>query len=79
MWVTPDQSRESVVDLYHRAWAHAAETFAACELDTVGHVPHWGGEAVTLHQILVHVATETTATPVMPTSCARWSTGPPAS
>jgi uncharacterized damage-inducible protein DinB len=59
MWVTPDQSREWVVDLYHRAWAHAAETFAACELDTVGHVAHWGGEAVTLHQILVHVATET--------------------
>jgi len=59
MWVTPDQSREWVVDLYHRAWAHAAETFAACELDTVGHVAHWGGEAVTLHQMLVHVATET--------------------
>ena len=59
MWVTPDQSREWVVDLYHRAWAHAAETFAACELETVGHVAHWGGEAVTLHQILVHVATET--------------------
>ena len=59
MWVTPDQSCEWVVDLYHRAWAHAAKTFAACELDAVGHVPHWGGEAVTLHQILVHVATET--------------------
>jgi Protein of unknown function (DUF664) len=59
MWLTPDQSREWVVDLYHRAWAHAGETFAACELDTVGHVPHWDGEAVTLHQMLVHVATET--------------------
>lgn len=59
MWATAEESREAVVDLYHRAWAHAAVTFAACELDTVGHVPHWGGEAVTLHQILVHVTTET--------------------
>jgi uncharacterized damage-inducible protein DinB len=59
MYATPEESREWVTDLYHRAWAHAAETFATCDLDTVGHVAHWDGEAVTLHQILVHVATET--------------------
>ena len=29
------------------------------DLDAVGHVAHWGNEEVTLHQILVHVATET--------------------
>ena len=34
-------------------------TFAENDLDAVGHVAHWGNEAVTLHQILVHVATET--------------------
>lgn len=59
MWATPDESREWVINLYRRAWAHAAETFEACDIDTVGHVAHWGNEPVSLHQILVHVATET--------------------
>lgn len=59
LYATADESVEWVVDLYHRSWAHAAETFAVCDLDTVGHVEHWGNEPVTLHQILVHVATET--------------------
>ena len=59
LWVTPGQSRAWVVALYRRAWAHAAETFLACDLDAVGRVAHWGGEEVTLHQMLVHVATET--------------------
>ena len=59
LFATPEESHEWVVDLYRRAWAHAAETFAANDLETVGHVAHWGNEPVTLHQILVHVATET--------------------
>lgn len=59
LFATPDESREWVVDLYRRAWAHAEVTFAENDLDSVGHVEHWGNEAVTLHQILVHVATET--------------------
>ena len=59
MWATPTESREWVVDLYRRAWAHAAVTFEQNDLDSVGHVRHWGNERVTLHQILVHVATET--------------------
>jgi uncharacterized damage-inducible protein DinB len=61
MYATPDESREWVIDLYHRAWAHAAETFAELDLDSPGRVPHWSppGDEVTLHQILVHVATET--------------------
>ena len=59
LWVTPGETRQDVVDLYRRAWAHAAETFEALDLDAVGHVAHWGNEEVTLHQILVHVATET--------------------
>ena len=59
MFATADESREWVVDLYRRAWAHAAVTFAENDLDAIGHVEHWGNEAVTLHQILVHVATET--------------------
>jgi len=61
MWATAEESREWVVELYHRAWAHAAETFDALELDSPGIVPHWSPprNEVTLHQILVHVATET--------------------
>lgn len=59
LFAASGESREFVVDLYKRAWAHAAETFAACDLDTIGHVAHWDNEEVTLHQILVHVATET--------------------
>ena len=62
MWV-PDrrESRECVVGLYHRAWEHAAGTFAGCDLDTEGRVPWWPAEEppVTLHQILVHVIAET--------------------
>ena len=59
LFATAEESREWVVDLYRRAWAHAAVTFAENDLDTVGHVAHWGNEPVTLHRILVHVATET--------------------
>ncbi len=61
MWVPATESREFVVGLYHRAWEHAAGTFAACDLDTQGRVPWWPAEEppVTLHRILVHVTTET--------------------
>ncbi len=61
MWATPEESREWVVDLYRRAWAHAAGTFADLDLDSQGVVAHWRPphNQVTLHQMLVHVATET--------------------
>jgi len=61
MWVTPQESRQWVIELYHRAWAHAAETFDALDLDSPGVVAHWSPphNKVTLHQMLVHVATET--------------------
>jgi uncharacterized damage-inducible protein DinB len=61
MWATAEESREDIVGLYRRVWAHAAETFAAGDLDTVGRVPWWNPERneVTLHRILVHMAVET--------------------
>lgn len=59
LFLTADESREWVLDLYRTAWAHAAVTFQELELDSVGRVPWWGDEDVTLHQILVHVTTET--------------------
>jgi len=60
MWATADESREQIVGLYRRAWAHADATIEALPLDAAGRVPWWDGEraAVTLHQVLVHVIAE---------------------
>jgi uncharacterized damage-inducible protein DinB len=61
LWVVPSTSREDVVALYRRAWAHGAGTIAALELDDTGEVPWWPPErrVVTLHQVLVHLLAET--------------------
>ena len=61
MWATADETREQIIGLYHRAWAHSDATIEMLALDAVGHVPHWPGDRseVTLHQILVHVISET--------------------
>jgi len=61
MWATADESREDIIGLYHRAWAHADATIEALPLDAIGHVPHWPAERseVTLHRILVHMIAET--------------------
>jgi hypothetical protein len=61
MWATADETREQIIGLYHRAWAHSDATIEKLALDAVGHVPHWPGDRseVTLHQILVHVISET--------------------
>jgi uncharacterized damage-inducible protein DinB len=59
--LTADESRAWALDLYRTAWAHAAVTFAECDLDTEGRVPWWGEDRnpVTLHQVLVHMVAET--------------------
>ncbi|WP_426243161.1 DinB family protein [Nocardioides sp. LHG3406-4] len=59
MWATPEESREDIVALYHRSWAHSDETIEALELDAPGRVPWWGTPEVTLQQILVHMVAET--------------------
>lgn len=61
MWATPEESREQIIGLYQRAWAHADATIEALPLDTVGHVPWWPPERAdaTLHRILVHMIAET--------------------
>jgi Protein of unknown function (DUF664) len=61
MWATADESREQIVGLYHRAWAHSDVTIDTLALDAIGHVPWWPGDhsEVTLHRILVHVIAET--------------------
>ena len=60
MWATPDESREQIVDMYRRSWAHADLTFDALELEATGSVPWWTpGNSPTLHHILVHMIAET--------------------
>jgi hypothetical protein len=61
MWATADESRDDIVALYHRAWAHSDATIDALDLDAIGHVAHWPADRneVTLHEILVHVVSGT--------------------
>jgi hypothetical protein len=61
MWATAEESREQIVGLYHRVWAHSDATIEALPLDAIGHVPWWPPDRseVTLHRILVHMIAET--------------------
>jgi len=61
MWATADESREYIVDLYRRVWAHADATIDALPLDAVGRVPWWpdGRDEVTLHHAVVRVIADT--------------------
>lgn len=54
-YATEDEALEGIIGLYRRVIAHGNETIDALPLDAIGHVPHWGGEEVTLHQMLVHL------------------------
>ena len=60
LWATADESREDIVALYRRVWAHADVTIEALPLDATGDVPWWGAEhrEPTLHRVLVHVVAE---------------------
>jgi hypothetical protein len=61
MWATAEQSRDEIIGLYRRAWAHSDATIEALPLDAPGHVPWWPEHrnTVTLHGILVHMTAET--------------------
>jgi uncharacterized damage-inducible protein DinB len=61
MFAAPGESREQITGRYRRAWAHADATIDGLPLDAIGRVPWWpsGRNEVTLHRILVHVATDT--------------------
>jgi Protein of unknown function (DUF664) len=61
MWATAEESREELVDLYRRVWAHGDATVAALDLDATGLVPWWPEERrhPTLHRVLVHLTAET--------------------
>jgi hypothetical protein len=53
-YATDTETPAGIVDLYRRVQAFADETVDALPLDAIGHVAHWGGEAVTLHGVMVH-------------------------
>lgn len=61
MWATADESREDIVGLYRRAWAHSDATIDALALDTIGRVPWWPSERneVTLHHAVVRMIADT--------------------
>ncbi|WP_426997018.1 DinB family protein [Pseudarthrobacter sp. N5] len=61
MWVTPEESREQIVELHRFSAAHSDATIEALALDAPGDVPWWPEDRrhVTLHQILVHMCVET--------------------
>jgi len=61
MWAIADESREHIVGLYRRAWAHSDATIDALALDVTGKVPWWPSERneVTLHHAVVRVIADT--------------------
>jgi len=58
MWAGADESRDGVIGLWHRSWAHADATIEALPIEAPGSVRWWGDTPVTLHLILVHVLAE---------------------
>lgn len=60
MWATADESRDYIVGLYDRVWAHADETIEALDLDAKGHVSWWPPERrePSLGLVLVHMIAE---------------------
>ncbi|WP_399921964.1 DinB family protein [Streptomyces kanamyceticus] len=59
LWATADESREHIVGLYRKAWAHSDATIESLELDAIGRLPGPEGREITLHRVLVHMIAET--------------------
>ncbi|MET9547110.1 DinB family protein [Streptomyces sp. NPDC006627] len=59
LWATADESREHIVGLYRKAWAHSDATIESLELDAIGRLPGPEGQEITLHRVLVHMIAET--------------------
>lgn len=60
LWVTPDETREQVIDFYRRAWAHADSTIEELPVDAPGHVPWWSRPDIKLFNIMIHILQEST-------------------
>ena len=55
---TETETAAGIMHLYRRVQAFADAAIDALPLDTVGHVTHWDGEEVTLHEMMVHVVVD---------------------
>ena len=60
MWATADESRDEIVGLYRRAWAHCDAVVRELRLDTPASVEWWAEECrdTTLGSLLVRVVAE---------------------
>lgn len=59
MWAGPDESLESMLGLWDRAWAHADAAIAELPLDAPAHVPWWGDRGdTTLQRLMIHMIAE---------------------
>jgi hypothetical protein len=61
MWVSADESREYIVDLYRQAWAHSDASIAELSLDSPATVSWWaeGERDTTFGHLLVRMVSET--------------------
>lgn len=61
MWAEADESREWLVDLYRRSWAHGDESVRTLGLDAPATVPWWREDRrhTTLGWLVVHMLEET--------------------
>jgi len=58
-WATEHETRDDIVGLYRRVWAHTGETINALAIDAPGYVPWWH-DGVKLLNIMVHILSDTT-------------------
>lgn len=58
MWVTQDETTESVIQFYRRAVAHSDESLAQAAWGDAAHVPWWPTPDVTVGRILMHMLVE---------------------
>jgi hypothetical protein len=61
MWASAQESREQLLDLYRRSWAHGDESVRLLGLDAPATVPWWPEERrhTTLGRLVVHLIEET--------------------
>ncbi|HET7388761.1 MAG TPA: DinB family protein [Nocardioidaceae bacterium] len=61
MWATADQSRDDIVELYRRAWAHSDMSVNEMPLTAPAHVSWWPAErrVTTVGHLVVRVVAET--------------------
>lgn len=57
-YATETETAAEIVDRYRRVQVFADDTIDALPLDAIGHVAHWRGKEVTLHEIIVHVTVD---------------------